>query len=83
MTALQDAFELDRADQGLAVVATLRADTTIRSSVVNTSVLAHPVTTESVLAFVAHGKVKLANLRPTPGRSWSSSTAARSIALRD
>lgn len=66
MTTLQDAFELARAEQGLAVVATLRADGTIQSSVVNTGVLAHPVTGESVLAFVAHGKVKLANLRTRP-----------------
>ncbi|MFC0447395.1 TIGR03618 family F420-dependent PPOX class oxidoreductase [Rhodococcus jostii] len=66
MTTLQDAFELARADQGLAVVATLRADATIQSSVVNTGILAHPVTSESVLAFVAHGKVKLANLRVRP-----------------
>ena len=66
MTTLQEAFELARADQGLAVVATLRADGTIQSSVVNTGVLEHPVTGETVLAFVAHGKVKLANLRTRP-----------------
>ncbi|MDT2009763.1 TIGR03618 family F420-dependent PPOX class oxidoreductase [Rhodococcus opacus] len=66
MTTLQDAFELARADRGLAVVATVRADATIQSSVVNTGILAHPVTSESVLAFVAHGKVKLANLRLRP-----------------
>ncbi|MBC2638141.1 MULTISPECIES: TIGR03618 family F420-dependent PPOX class oxidoreductase [unclassified Rhodococcus (in: high G+C Gram-positive bacteria)] len=66
MPTLQDAFGLARADQGLAVVATLRADTTIQSSVVNTGILAHPVTGESVLAFVALGKVKLANLRARP-----------------
>ena len=76
---LQEAAELGREEHGLAVVSTLRADGTIQSSVVNAGVLPHPVTGESVLAFVTYGKVKLANLRARPqvtttfriGRRWA------------
>jgi PPOX class probable F420-dependent enzyme len=53
-------------DSGLAVVSTLRADTTIQSSLVNAGVVAHPASDEQVLAFVTYGKVKLANLRARP-----------------
>jgi PPOX class probable F420-dependent enzyme len=66
MTTLEDAAALGRGEQGLAVVATLRADATIQSSLVNAGVLAHPLTGEPVLAFVTYGKVKLANLRARP-----------------
>jgi PPOX class probable F420-dependent enzyme len=47
-------------------VATLRADTTIQSSLVNAGVIAHPATGDQVLAFVTYGKVKLTNLRERP-----------------
>jgi PPOX class probable F420-dependent enzyme len=66
MTSLSEAAALAGAEKGLAVVATLRADGTIQSSLVNAAILAHPVTGEGVLAFVTYGRVKLANLRVRP-----------------
>ncbi len=66
MTTLHDAVALASADQGLAVVSTLRADQTIQASLVNAGILAHPATAEPVLAFVTYGRVKLANLRARP-----------------
>lgn len=48
------------------MVATLRADGTIQSSLVNAGVIGHPETGEQVLAFVTYGRVKLANLRARP-----------------
>ncbi|ORM30650.1 TIGR03618 family F420-dependent PPOX class oxidoreductase [Williamsia sp. 1135] len=69
MTALhtvEDAVALSRDDNGLAIVATLRADNTIQSSMVNVGLLPHPDTGESVLGFVTYGKVKLNNLRARP-----------------
>lgn len=66
VTTLPDALELARTNQGLAVVSTLRADATIQASLVNAGGLAHPVTGEPILAFVASGGVKLANLRVRP-----------------
>jgi PPOX class probable F420-dependent enzyme len=54
-------------DTGLSIVSTLRADGTIQSSLVNSGVLAHPVTGEQVVGYVAHGSAKkLANLRERP-----------------
>jgi PPOX class probable F420-dependent enzyme len=66
MTTLDDAVQLGAKEQGLAVVATLRADGTIQSSVVNAGVMRHPLVDQPVLAFVTYGKVKLANLRARP-----------------
>lgn len=66
MSALEDAVALAVADQGLAVVATLRADATIQSSLVNVARFDHPATGQPGLAFVTYGKVKLANLRRRP-----------------
>jgi PPOX class probable F420-dependent enzyme len=66
MTTLAEAWALSRDDHGLAVVATLRADQTIQSSLVNVGVLGHPATGAEGLAFVALGRVKLANLRARP-----------------
>ena len=66
MTSLREAAALATDDHGLAVVATLRADGTIQSSLVNAGVLAHPGSGREVLAFVTYGKVKLANLRARP-----------------
>lgn len=63
MTTLHEAVALARADRGLAVVSTLRADGTIQASLVNAGILAHPATGEPVAAFVTYGRVKLANLR--------------------
>ena len=66
MTTLDEAVALAAAEQGLAVVSTLRADETIQASLVNAGVLPHPVSGQPVLAFVTYGKVKLANLRARP-----------------
>jgi PPOX class probable F420-dependent enzyme len=66
MTTLEQAAALGLTEQGLAVVSTLRSDSTIQSTLVNAGVLPHPVTGEDVLAFVTYGKVKLANLRVRP-----------------
>jgi PPOX class probable F420-dependent enzyme len=66
MTTVHEAASLSSDEQGLVVVATLRANGTIQSSLVNAGVLAHPVTGETILAFVAAGPVKLANLRARP-----------------
>ena len=66
MTSLQDAVDVGRSDQFLAVVSTLRADSTIQSSVVNAGVLTHPVNGADVVGFVTYGKAKLTNLRTRP-----------------
>lgn len=65
-TTLDEAAALARDEHGLAVVATLRADTTIQSSLVNVAAMAHPSTGDAVLAFVTYGPVKLRNLRARP-----------------
>jgi PPOX class probable F420-dependent enzyme len=58
---------LAAADHGLAVVATLRQDSSIHCSVVNAGVLAHPSTGRPVVALVAMGgSRKLAHLRRRP-----------------
>lgn len=66
MTTLDEAAALARAEQGLAVVATLRRDATIQSSLVNVAAMPHPATGQPVLAFVTYGPVKLRNLRARP-----------------
>jgi len=66
VTTLNEAWSLAADESGLAVVATLRANGTIQSSLVNAGVLAHPASGAPVLAFVTYGKVKLANLRERP-----------------
>lgn len=66
MTTLRGAVALSSADQGLAVVATTRADATIQSSLVNVALFHHPSSDVAGLAFVTYGKVKLANLRARP-----------------
>ena len=66
MTTLDEAAALGRLEQGLAVVATVRAEGTVQATVVNAGVLAHPVTHQQVLAFVTYGPVKLSNLRTRP-----------------
>ena len=80
MTTLTDAFALASDDSGLAVVSTLRADSTIQSSLINAGPLAHPATGQPALGFVTYGRVKLANLRARPQiavtfrRGWQWST---------
>lgn len=66
VTTLEDAVGLARAERGLAVVSTLRADGTIQSSVVNTGVITDPDTGDPALAIVTYGQVKLNNLRARP-----------------
>lgn len=66
MPTLEEAAALAVADQGLAVVSTLRADATIQSTLINAGVLPHPLTAVPVLGFVTYGPVKLANLRARP-----------------
>lgn len=69
MTTLDDVAALGAQEQGLAVVSTVRADGSIQSSLVNVGVTPHPVTGDTVLAFVTYGRVKLANLRARPQAS--------------
>jgi len=66
VTTLDEAWSLAALESGLAIVATLRSDGTIQSSLVNAGVLDHPSKGTPVLAFVTYGKVKLANLRARP-----------------
>jgi len=66
VTTLDEAWSLAAQESGLAIVATLRSDATIQSSLVNAGVLTHPSKGTPVLAFVTYGKVKLANLRARP-----------------
>jgi PPOX class probable F420-dependent enzyme len=75
---LDEFATLAREGRGLALVAVLRADTTIHSSVVNVAVLPHPHSREESVGFVTYGAVKLRNLRLRPqctvtvvsGRQW-------------
>ncbi len=66
MTTLDDAVALAAPDHGLAVVATVRADTSVQASLVNVGLVPHPATGEPALGFATSGKVKLANLRARP-----------------
>jgi hypothetical protein len=64
---IEDFRRLIAADQGLVVVSTLRDDGTISSSVVNSGVLAHPVTGATVVGMVIRGGTrKLGYLRERP-----------------
>src|SRR3974390_1761231 len=66
MTTLRDAVALAAAENGLAVVSTVRADATGQASLVNVGLLPHPATGEPAVGFTTYGKVKLANLRARP-----------------
>jgi PPOX class probable F420-dependent enzyme len=66
MATLQDVIDIGGQDGFLAVVSTLRSDTTIQCSVVNAGVLVHPVDNAEVVGFVTYGRMKLANLRVRP-----------------
>ncbi|WP_104182910.1 TIGR03618 family F420-dependent PPOX class oxidoreductase [Mycobacterium avium] len=66
MTTLDDAVALAAAENGLAVISTVRADQTVQASLVNVGRLAHPANGQPVLGFTTYGKVKLANLRARP-----------------
>ena len=63
---LEEAAALARHEHGLVIVATLRGDGTIQSSLVNAGIVPHPVSGEPTLAFVTNGPAKLANLRARP-----------------
>lgn len=63
---LDEVMELAGREQYLAVVSTVRADSTIQASLVNAGVLDHPRTGVPVLAFVTYGPAKLRNLRARP-----------------
>jgi PPOX class probable F420-dependent enzyme len=67
MTDLAQFAELVPLDHGLSVVVTRRADHSPHTTVVNAGVLAHPVTGDRAVAFVAAGDTrKLAHLRTDP-----------------
>jgi PPOX class probable F420-dependent enzyme len=66
MTTLQDVAGLAGREKFLAVVTTLRGDTTMQTSIVNAGVLKHPIGGEEVLGFVTYGRAKLRNLRVRP-----------------
>jgi PPOX class probable F420-dependent enzyme len=66
MTSLDDAAALGRQEQGLVVVSTVRADSTVQATVVNAGVLPHPVRGAAVVGFVTYGPVKLRHLRRRP-----------------
>lgn len=66
MPDLHDVAELAAANGHLAVISTIRADGTVQASLVSAGVSTHPKTGRKVLALVAGGRVKLANLRARP-----------------
>ena len=67
MTTLHDVADLLAREHGLCVVATVRPDHTVQSSVVNAGVATNPVTGEPSVAFVAAGRSrKLVHLRERP-----------------
>lgn len=67
MTDLARFEELVPLDHGLCVVVTRRHDQTPQTTVVNAGVLAHPITRDRCVGFVAAGGArKLANLRTDP-----------------
>ena len=63
-TTLDEVIELAKREQGLAVVATLRADQSIQASLVNAGALLHPATGDPAIAFVTYGETtaRLADL---------------------
>jgi PPOX class probable F420-dependent enzyme len=63
---LDEVIELARRDQFLAIVATVRADGSVQSSLVNAGILDHPLSGQPSVAFVTYGAAKLHNLRARP-----------------
>ena len=64
---MEDVRQFAAADRGLAVVSFGRPDGSVHSSLVNAGVMAHPVTTEEVVALVVRGNsVKLRQWRRAP-----------------
>jgi len=87
MTTIEEAVGLASAENGLAVVSTVRGDGTVQASLVNVGTFTHPGSGAQVLAFVTYGKVKLANLRARPQiavtfrRGWEWATVEGSAEL--
>jgi PPOX class probable F420-dependent enzyme len=84
--------ELAAPERWLAVLVTVRANGQPSTSVVNAGILAHPVTGETVIAFVSRGNTaKLANLRHNPhatlvfrsGWEWISASGPAALAGPD
>ena len=80
-SSIAEFAELARAEQGLTIVSTLRADSTVQASLVNAGVIDHPLTGGQVAAFVTYGKVKLANLRVRPQVALSVRSGWRWVTL--
>jgi PPOX class probable F420-dependent enzyme len=78
MPDLRNVAEIAAASSYFGIVCTLRADNSVQASLVSAGVSTHPISGRQVLAFVAAGPVKLANLRARPhttvtfyqGRNW-------------
>lgn len=68
MASIDDIRTLARSEQGLCVVATLRADGSIHASVVNAALMAHPGSGEECVAFVARGAANKLRLIRAAGR---------------
>lgn len=91
MTNLQQAAALGRAEQGPAVVSTLRTDHSIQSTLVNAGILNHPETGRPAVAFVTAGPVKRTHLRSRPqttvtfrsGWQWASAEGLAVLAGLD
>ncbi len=67
MAVIETFRSLLASDTGLATVTTLRADGGPLSSVINTGVISHPASGETVVAFVARGDAaRLGHLRRDP-----------------
>jgi len=67
MTDLAIVKQLIPLDHGLSVIITTRPNGTPQTSVVNAGVMAHPLSGNEVIAFVAAGRArKLRNLRDNP-----------------
>lgn len=85
---MEDVRTFVAADQGLAVVSFGRPDGSVHSSLVNAGVMAHPVTSDEVVALVVRGNsVKLRHWRRAPeativfraGWSWVGVEGATTI----
>jgi hypothetical protein len=74
MPTLDDVMEIAGRDHYLAVVSTVRADSTIQSSLVNAGVLDHPLSGRPTLGFVTYGAAKLGNLRASFRAGWTWAT---------
>lgn len=67
---LEQAKRLGATESGLSVAVAFREDGSVSTSVVNAGVLDHPVSGETIVAFVARGRSKkLAYLRARPRAS--------------